>query len=149
MKLDFNAATIDVPERAFDLIPAGVYVAEITDSEERPTKSGNGSYLQLTFRIIEGDHSGRLIWDRLNLDNPNQKAVEIAVQRLAEICQAVGKQKVNDSEELHGIPMRVKVRIRKGDNGYEDSNEIFGYQPVERPAAAVKSAASTGKARPW
>jgi len=44
----FNAHSVE-PMADFEPIPAGKYVAVITDSEMKPTKSGNGSYLELTF----------------------------------------------------------------------------------------------------
>jgi hypothetical protein len=37
----------------------------ITDTEEKPTKAMNGSYLQLTIEVIEGQHAGRKVFDRL------------------------------------------------------------------------------------
>ena len=80
----FDANEVE-PANDLEPIPVGKYVAVITDSEMKPTKSGAGSYLQLTFQIIEGDHSGRLLWVRLNLDNPNATAVEIARRELSSI----------------------------------------------------------------
>jgi hypothetical protein len=41
--------------------------AVITDTEKKPTKAMNGSYLQLTIEVIEGQHAGRKVFDRLNL----------------------------------------------------------------------------------
>ena len=68
----FDANQIE-PTTDFEPIPAGKYVAVITESEMRPTKAGTGHYLQLTFQVIEGEHKNRLQWARLNLDNPNPK----------------------------------------------------------------------------
>ena len=55
----FDANQIE-PTSDFEPLPAGKYVAMITESELRPTKSGVGNYLQLTFEIIEGPCKGRL-----------------------------------------------------------------------------------------
>lgn len=76
-QLNFNAAEVQ-PLKSFDAIPAGTYEAVIAESEMKPTKSGTGSYLELTIEIISGDYQGRRVWARLNLANPNVKAVEIA-----------------------------------------------------------------------
>jgi hypothetical protein len=73
----FNAHEVE-PTASFEAIPAGKYLAAITDSEMKPTKNGSGSYLQLTFTILEGEYKGRVVWARLNLVNPNQTAVKIA-----------------------------------------------------------------------
>ena len=73
----FNANDVD-PTTDFDPIPAGKYVAVITASEVKPNKAGTGSYLQFTFQVIEGEFKNRILWARLNLDNPNETAVKIA-----------------------------------------------------------------------
>jgi len=36
----------------------------------KPTKTGSGTYLELTFQVIEGQYKNRLLWSRLNLSNP-------------------------------------------------------------------------------
>ena len=84
----FNAEDVE-PAADFEPIPAGKYLAVITDSEMKPTKSGNGSYLELTFQVIEGEYKNRLLWARLNLDNPNnhprtvmEEAYDKSVNRL-------------------------------------------------------------------
>jgi len=66
-------------------MPVGKYIAVITDSEMKPTKSGSGNYLQLKFQIVEGEYANRLLWVRLNLDNTNATAVKIARLPLSEI----------------------------------------------------------------
>ena len=73
-QLNFNAAEVQ-PLKSFDAIPAGTYEAVIAESEMKPTKSGTGSYLELTIEIISGDYQGRRVWARLNLANSNVKAV--------------------------------------------------------------------------
>ena len=52
--INFNANEVE-PSTGYDPIPAGKYQAVITESEMKPTKTGNGQYLQLEFEIIEGD----------------------------------------------------------------------------------------------
>ena len=83
VSLDFDATQVE-PTSDFEPIPAGKYVAVITDSEVKDTKSGRGSYLQLAFQITEGEYKNRFLWARLNLENPNQTAVKIARAELLE-----------------------------------------------------------------
>ena len=73
----FDANEVE-PTTTFEPLPAGKYLAAITESEMKPTKSGSGSYLQLTFTILEGEYKNRVLWARLNLNNPNATAVKIA-----------------------------------------------------------------------
>ena len=153
-QLSFDATTVE-PTEAFAVIPAGKYLAQIVTSEMRPTKDGNGHYLWLELDILEGEQKGRKLWDRLNLENPSEKAVEIAQRTLSAICHATGQLHVGDSEELHFKPMIVTVRVRAASDQYAASNEIRGYEPtsgaaparsVAVPRVAVQTTADTP---PW
>jgi hypothetical protein len=144
--LNFNANEVD-PAVGFDPVPAGKYVAVITESELKPTKAGTGSYLQLTFQIIEGEFKGRLLWARLNLDNPSEMAVKIARAELSAICRAVNVMAPKDSLELHNLPLTISVGCKKRDDTGEITNEIKGYEGKEQPALAT--AAANGSTPPW
>jgi hypothetical protein len=154
-QLGFDATQV-APSQAFDVIPAGKYKVQITDSDMRPTKDGNGQYLWLEMEILDGDYQGRKIWDRLNLVNPNAQAVEIAQRNLSALCHATGKLHVADSAELHFIPVIASVKVRPARDNYDASNEIRGYEaagnvtPMGRPAQAAAAAApATSAAAPW
>jgi len=87
--------------------------------------------------IIEGEYQGRIIFVILNLWNPNPKAVEIANRELATIVAAVNKPGAQNSEELHNIPMTVKVGIQPGQGEYGPSNRIKNYMAYAAPAQAA------------
>lgn len=124
--LQFNASEVE-PNSGFDPIPEGKYTAVISESEMRDTRAGTGRFLALTFQIIDGDYKGRNLWTNLNIENPNPKAVQIALGELSSICRAVGVPTPRDSSELHDIPLTVSVKlVRRSDNG-ELKNEIKGY----------------------
>jgi hypothetical protein len=120
---DFDASRVD-PTNPFDPLPPGKYKAQIVQSEWRATKDGAGSYLWLELDVLEGEHRGRKLWDRLNLNNSNVQAVEIAQRTLSAICHAIGKLKVSDSADLHLVPMLVDVAVRPPKDGYDASNRI-------------------------
>jgi hypothetical protein len=142
----FNANEVD-PMDTFDPIPAGKYMAVITESEMKPTKSGNGSYLEFVFQIIEGEFKGRLLWSRLNLDNPNELTVKIAQGELSAICRAVGVMQPKDSVELHNIPLLVTVKCKKREDTGEIMNEVKGYAKKEAATGQPQQAASNTP--PW
>ena len=143
----FNAHEID-PIANFQPIPAGKYQAAITDSEMKATKSGNGSYLQLAFTIIEGEHKGRIVWARLNLNNPHPTAVKMARAELSAICHAVGIMQPRDSVELHNIPLEITVTLKKREGSSELSNEIKGYER-KGSAGQAPQAPVTDNTPPW
>ena len=141
----FDANEVD-PHRAFEPLPAGWYKCVITESEEKPTKAQTGSYIQLKLEVISGDHAGRIVFDRLNLDNPNKTAVEIAQATLSSICHAVGVMRPRDSSELHDKPMMVKLAVRPARDGYDASNDVKGYEAVKKADAASNGGGGTP---PW
>ena len=144
---NFNANHVE-PTTEFEAIPAGKYEAIIVDSELKPTKSGTGHYLQLSFQIQEGDCKGRIIWTRLNLDNPNATAVKIARSELSAICHAVGVMEPKDSVDLHNLPMVIDVKCRKRTDSDEITNEISSYTKREATVRSPK-ASVPGAAAPW
>ena len=112
----------------FSVLPAGWYEAEIVKSEVKDTKAGTGKYLMLQFKIINHDeYNGRFIFTNLNLVNPNQTAVQIAEKELATICDACGTNVIEDSAELHDIPLGVKLTVKAETAQWPAKNEIKGY----------------------
>jgi len=142
----FNAGEVD-PAVEFEPVPAGKYLVAITGSEMKPTKSGKGSYLELTFQVIEGEYKGRLLWSRLNLDNANPLTVQIARAELSAICRAVGVLQPKDSVELHNLPLQVTVKCKKRQDNGEIVNEICGY--ARKDAGAGQPQQQAGNTPPW
>ena len=144
--LNFDATTVE-PNDTFDPLLNGDYLCIISTSEMKPTKAGDGAYLELGLEVIEGPFQGRKLWDRLNLNNPNETAVKIAKGTLSAICRAVGVLKPTDSCELHDIPLVVKVSCRKRDDTDEMTNDVKGYKkrdavmstPPASPAGTLPS----------
>jgi hypothetical protein len=147
----FDATTVE-PNKPFEALPPGRYVVQIVNSEMRPTKDGMGQYLWLELDVLEGEYAGRKLFDRLNLVNSNPTTVEIAQRTLSAICHAVRKMQVDDSEQLHLIPLIADVKVQPPKNGYDASNTLR-YMPLEqavsrpvvapaaRPAVAARAAA--------
>ena len=141
-ELNFDANDVE-PQGDFTPIPAGDYLAVIVESEMKLTKSGGGTMLVLTFEIIEGEHEKRRLWARLNLINPSKQAVEIARSELSSICRAVGVFAPYDSQELHNLPILLRVGlVKRADNG-ELTNAIKGYRDPH--AEAEKAAEKVAK----
>jgi len=142
----FDARTVD-PTTDFEPIPAGKYLAAITDSEMKETKSGSGQYLQLTFTVLEGEYKNRVLWARLNLDNHNATAVKIARAELSAICHAIGVMAPKDSVELHNLPLTITVKCRKPPDG-EIVNDIKGYAAKASAAGAAAAPATSAAPQP-
>lgn len=137
----FNASLVE-PTTEFEPIPAGNYLAIITDSEMKRTKAGNGQYLELTFRILNGPCENRVLWSRLNLDNPSEQAVQIARGELSAICRAVGVMQPRDSSELHDIPLTIGVGLKRRSGTSEVVNEVKSYSKKEPVGVAPRQVES-------
>ena len=74
---------------SFDPIKDGTYECVFNTHNWKETNAGTGIYLEMEFVIMGGDFDGRLVWNRLNLVNKNEQAVQIAREQLAEFCRAV------------------------------------------------------------
>ena len=143
---NFNANEVD-PSTTFDPIAAGKYVAVITESEMKATKDGKGSYLELVFTVVEGEHKERKVWDRLCLNHPKAETVKIARSNLSAICRAVGVMQPRDSLELHNIPLQITVKVKKRQDTGELTNEVRGY--AKKEAAAGQPQQNTSNTPPW
>ncbi len=137
-QLNFDASQVD-PSQPVEAIPSDKYNVEITKSELKPTKTGNGSYLELEFTVLDGEYHGRKVWDRLCLNHPTQKTVEIARANLSAICHAVGVLKPRDSAELHRIPLVINVKLKKDESTGTIFNEVRGYSKRESLLATTPS----------
>lgn len=145
-----------VPEQQeFSALPEGQYVVIATASEKRPTKRGDGAYLQVTFEVVDGPNKGRKLWARINLWNPSQTAKDIAQRELAALCRSVGIMIPGDSSNLHNKPLVVTVGVELDDRNRE-SNVIKKYEPVGAvatpafaPAAPVQAAPAAPVVPPW
>jgi len=136
----------------FTALPAGEYIAQIVKSEFKDTKAKTGKYLQLNFKVISGPEDvnckGRVLFERLNLINPNPIAVEIANKSLNSICVACGKAGVEDSDELHAIPMKVGLKVDEATANYPASNSFAYFKPLDEDSPASDSAAGNS-VLPW
>ena len=113
-QLNFNAAEIDTTSR--DAIPSGTYEAVVTASEMRATKNGLGMGINLTFEILsEGPAKGRKVFVWINYEHPKAEAQRIGREELASLCKAVGVTELNDTNQLHNLPLMVTVGVDRND----------------------------------
>ena len=160
-RLDETFRADDLPEsdRNFDPIPPGWYSASITSAELTPTKAGTGTYIKVRYDITGPTHEGRVVFANLNIRNPNPDAERIGRQQLGELMRAIGLAQVQDTDELIGASLQIKLKIRPAQGEWEASNDVSGFRaaggnaapamprPVA-PAAAPAQPAATSRP-PW
>ena len=150
-ELSFNATAV-APQASFTPIPAGTYLCTITDSEVKITQRG-GTMAVFHLQVVDGEFSGRKLFARINVANPSPEAERIGQAQLSALCHAAGVLQLQDTAQMHGKVIRVRVKIRKDTTGqYGDSNECTGFEAVEGAAptpAAPAPAAAAPVAPPW
>lgn len=150
----FNAANV-APQQSFTPIPAGSYIAQVVESEIKQTKGGTGQMMNLTFEVLDGQYRNRKVFGRINVVNQSAEAERIGQSQLSALCHATGVMQLQDTVQLHGKPVKIKVKVRVDESGkYDDSNEVTGYEAisgaVQIPAASQQAqAAPTASSAPW
>lgn len=147
----------DLPEQEqgnFDPIPEGTYQVQIKSADLSPTKDGTGQYIKLRLDVTGPTHTGRVLFSNLNIRNKSSQAEVIGRQQLGSIMKAIGLATVQDTDQLIGGNLTVKVGIRAASGDYAAQNEIKGYSSSSQPSAQASmpqtssAPQSTGKAAP-
>ena len=147
---------------SWDVLPASEYVAHAVEASIQQPHSGDGYYLALTWKIIEGDYGGRQVWQRITYLHSSEQAQTIGRKMLKDLCVATGvAEQVDNAEVFLFKPVRIRLGIERDKQGvYPDKNRISRILPLEakseepeqpaKPVAATKvaSAAKTSKPAP-
>ena len=143
--------SIKPDDGTFQLIPNGRYTMQAVKTDIKPTKNGNGSYVEVFMKITEGDYKNRQIIKRFNWENTNATAMSIGRAQFRNLVLACGiPGDLRNSDEVLNIPVTGEVYTQKGTNGYNDSNDVKFFKPVGSvPQPTIKTASnSTVQTRP-
>ena len=149
-------------------LPTGEYLAQIIDSDIKPNSNNNGEYAEFVYEVMDGPLKGRKHWQRITLDNPNGKAVEIGNRQFASLREAVGVMNPRDTQDLHYKPNVIRIEFqpagsvytsgaKKGQPRQYDEAEIKAWKKAEGDvgnvaggvSAADATTASPSSAAPW
>ena len=146
----FSVDALPQSTNNFEPLPAGWYTAVVNGAEIKNTKAGTGQYIAVRYDITGPTHQGRVVFGNLNIKNPNPKAEEIGRQQLGELMRAIGLATVQDTDQLIGGQLSIKLDVRESEQ-YGASNDVKGYKSngAAPPAAAVKAPAAAKAAPPW
>lgn len=132
-------------------LPPAEYPCEIVGAEIKQTKAGNGAYVEVTFEIIGDNYAGRKIWHRMNINNPNPKAVIIGKEKLSELGLACGIVVPRNTNEFVGKFCRVKT-YNKNDRTEVGKVSSYGTGGPTAQAATMTQAPpkqNNNGAMPW
>ena len=131
-QLNFDATNVAPSVGPAMLIPPGVYNAQMVASEMKPNSAGTGNLLVFTFQITDGQFQGATVTERVNWTNPSAQAVEIARRTVSAIGHACDIVQIIDTQQLHGIPIQIRIGIEKGTSkgdgtSWPDKSKIFDF----------------------
>ena len=115
---DLTGANLDpnVEENSggFTVVPEGKYQVVIVGDKLTDTKAGTGKILELKVQIIEGEHRGVTVTDRLNIVNKSDIAQKIAQGQLKRICNLCNvPYPPSSTDGLIGKPMLATVKTEE------------------------------------
>ena len=157
LHMNFNVNELPVSESNFEPLPAGWYIASITQADVAPTKSG-GQMIKLRWDILGPTHQGRVVFGNINIQNANPEAQRIGLEQLNQLLTAAGIVDLDDTDQLISVTVQIKLSVKESEYQGEKQvrNEIKGYKALESasaplPAAKSKApaAASAGSTPPW
>lgn len=151
----FAADELPASSGDFAPLPEGWYNAVIHSADIKNTKDSTGQYIAIRYDITGPSHQGRIVFGNVNIKNKSSQAEEIGRQALGGIMRAIGLARVDDTDQLVGGNLQIKLSIRTQD-GYDPSNDVRGYKPVggssSTPMPSTSSAAASkpvGSTPPW
>ena len=130
----------------FSRVPAGTYTVVLAHSQFKETASG-GAGLTVGYMIEEGDETGKMISDFINIQNSNEKAVEIGMARIKRIMEVQGRTNfklATDEDLINGSKFQIEVTVEEGEyNGKPTENnrvkKIMALETTSAKATAKKS----------
>lgn len=133
----------------FDALPKGWYKGQVVESKARET-AAKGQALDFVIELLEPAFAkGRKVFVGFNVVHPTSAdTVRIAYEQLAALSIAAGHPRWNQTEELHGKPFHIKLKIEKAAEGsdYEDRNIPNGYDSITVHRALAVQPGAVGSA---
>ena len=111
LNLDLSSVVVEKPKSA--CVPSGVYDVLVASAEIKETKQKNGKYINVMFKITEGDYKNNCVFHMFNIENLNVKAVEIGKQQLKAMLLAAGKDggQLKNLNQLLDLELKIKTKI--------------------------------------
>ncbi len=143
----FDCDTTGVSEMgAYEVFPSGQYPAIMITAGRKPTKDGNGAYLECVYQIIEGEFTGKKYTSRMNLWNANQQSVDIAKREMKSLKVSLGLPDTEGRTSMFinkPLVLNLGLENRKDDQGKptdKPQNRLVSIEPygqaVQQPSSA-------------
>lgn len=111
MQLNFDSDSVqDEPREERSNVEDGEYLVVVKES--KAFDKGDRAGVRIGFQVLEGRFKNWFISEFITLKSKNPDAVHFGKLKLKWLCEAVGKRKIADSAQLHGLMLRVTVATK-------------------------------------
>jgi len=122
-------------KKPFEPLPKGEYVITADRFEMRKAKSGF-DYLSVSFKVKEGEHKGRLLWENFSVNHP--KVGKRAVEELEALVNCCGRKlsslggtledQLQNISSLSGKDLLADIEIKEQREPYKPKNVIKSFK---------------------
>jgi len=132
-------------------LPDGDYYCEVEEANVKQTRNGKGVGCNVTFSILgsckDGNYSNRKIWNWFNLQHENEVAQKIGNAEFAQLCEALGLNLIENSDELIGRGCIITVGLDKKDPERNVIKKFLASSPQKEKEH--ESPPESSSANPW
>jgi hypothetical protein len=136
--LNFDASEVAPFTDNFEPIPANWYQMQVVEAEMTLGKSPDaGEMLKLQLQVDAEAHmkyAGRRVFSYLCINHKGNSVRNIARRQLSSIAHALGEKVLDDTDQLVGQMLLVRLKVRPAANGYDASNDAAGYAAIDSEA---------------
>jgi hypothetical protein len=160
----------DVTDVGAEILPPGLYFAEIADASVKQTKQGL-NFINVTWTVFEGDFGGMQFDDPFYINSTSAKGKAMFKERLRSMVDQCGLPPAGDCAGLIGGRCAIEVSVERSERDadgkpfYRDKNRVERYttlneyeksqapkpaskpEPKPAPVAASKPAPARAPAR--
>ena len=145
-ELPFNCNDVEDME-SFEPMPEGTQaISEIIESDYTGPNDKGTRQAMVRFEVIDGEFQGHKAYRYMTMVCPSSKvnknkqniAELIGRNELREVCEACGYFSINQTEELHGIPVLVTYGRDEPNAKGQIFNNVKSVKPYGGQVSAVK-----------
>lgn len=131
-------------QQSYEPLPPGEYIVQVTDSAVVTTKTSHEPMLKISLTVADGPYQGRHLFDNFVLSN------DVAKKRLKALAVSgchPNPDFIRDSEELHGLYLKVAVKLET-DEKFGPKNKISSFKNLDGKSPAAPAAAQAAPPAP-
>ncbi|MFG1389069.1 DUF669 domain-containing protein [Xanthobacter versatilis] len=142
-----NLDDVDTSERGgFTPLPAGEYMVQIVEGGVVRKDNGD-AMMKLVLEVMDGEFTGRKLFENLNIRHSNPTAQKIALETLTELWRDAmgGSGNPPNVEIMTFKPVRAKVAVEKRKDTGDMQNRIKRFFPLNGAPPEQKAAAAPAR----